>query len=65
MRVEDVAELQFTFPAFTEGVSQAAQTAVNQLGVRPMSKLWSSLITTPSVLEGQVAAGCELGATIG
>ena len=50
MRVEDVAELQFTFPAFT-GVSQAAQTAVNQLGVRPMSKLWSSLITTPSVLE--------------
>jgi len=51
MRVEDVAELQFTFPPFTEGVSQAAQTAVNQLGVRPMSQLWSSLITTPSVLE--------------
>ena len=51
MRVEDVAELQFTFPTFTEGVSQAAQMAVNQLGVRPMSQLWSSLITTPSVLE--------------
>ena len=51
MRVEDVAELQFAFPTFTEGVSQAAQMVVNQLGVRPMSRLWSSLSTTPSVLE--------------
>jgi pyruvate/2-oxoglutarate dehydrogenase complex dihydrolipoamide dehydrogenase (E3) component len=51
MPVEDVAELQFAFPTFTEGVSQAAQMAVNQLGVRPMSRLWSSLSTTPSVFE--------------
>ena len=38
MRVEDVAELQFAFPTFTEGVSQAAQMVVNQLGVRPMPR---------------------------
>jgi pyruvate/2-oxoglutarate dehydrogenase complex dihydrolipoamide dehydrogenase (E3) component len=43
MRVEDVAELQFAFPTFTEGVSQAAQMVVNQLGIRPMPLLWSSL----------------------
>ena len=43
MRVEEVAELQFAFPTFTEGVSQAAQMVVNQLGVRPMPQLWSSL----------------------
>jgi pyruvate/2-oxoglutarate dehydrogenase complex dihydrolipoamide dehydrogenase (E3) component len=51
MRVEDVADLQFAFPTFTEGVSQAAQMVVNQLGIRPMSQLWSSLSSTPSVLE--------------
>jgi dihydrolipoamide dehydrogenase len=51
MRVEDVAELQFAFPTFTEGVSQAARMVVNQLGVRPMPQLWSSLNTTPSILD--------------
>jgi dihydrolipoamide dehydrogenase len=51
MRVEEVAELQFAFPTFTEGVSQAAQMVVNQLGVRPLPQLWSSLSSTPSVLE--------------
>lgn len=51
MRVEDVAELQFAFPTFSEGVSQAAQMIVNRLGVRPMPHLWSSLNTTPSVLD--------------
>ncbi|WP_319429886.1 NAD(P)/FAD-dependent oxidoreductase [Mycobacterium sp. RTGN5] len=51
MRIEDVAELQFAFPTFTEGISQAAQMVVNQLGVRPMPQLWSSLNATPSVLE--------------
>jgi pyruvate/2-oxoglutarate dehydrogenase complex dihydrolipoamide dehydrogenase (E3) component len=50
MRVEEVAELEFAFPTFTEGVSQAAQMVVNQLGVRPMSQVWSSLGSTPSVL---------------
>lgn len=47
MRIEDVAELQFAFPTFSEGVSQAARTIVNQLGVRPMPHLWSSLETPP------------------
>jgi pyruvate/2-oxoglutarate dehydrogenase complex dihydrolipoamide dehydrogenase (E3) component len=51
MRVEDVAELQFAFPTFTEGVSQAAQMIVSQLGVRPTTQLWTSLSTTPSLLE--------------
>lgn len=51
MRIEDVAELQFAFPTFSEGVSLAAQMIVNQLGIRPMPHLWSSLNTTPSVLE--------------
>jgi cation diffusion facilitator CzcD-associated flavoprotein CzcO len=36
MRIEEVAELQFAFPTFTEGVSQAAQMLVRELGVRPM-----------------------------
>ena len=51
MRIEDVAELQFAFPTFTEGIRQAAQMVVNQLGVRPMPQLWSSLNSTPSALE--------------
>ena len=32
MRVEQLAELQFAFPTFTEGVSQAAQMVVRELG---------------------------------
>jgi pyruvate/2-oxoglutarate dehydrogenase complex dihydrolipoamide dehydrogenase (E3) component len=51
MRIEEVAELQFAFPTFTEGVSQAAQMVVNQLGVRPLPHLWSSLSSSPSILE--------------
>ena len=51
MRVEEVAEVQFAFPTFTEAVGQAAQMVVNQLGVRAMPQLWSSLHATPSVLE--------------
>jgi dihydrolipoamide dehydrogenase len=43
MRVEAVAELQFAFPTFTEGVSQAAQMLVRELGVRAMPQVWSSL----------------------
>ena len=43
MRIEDVAELQFAFPTFTEGVHQAAQMLVRQLGVRTMPRLWSNL----------------------
>ena len=51
MRVEEVAELQFAFPTFTEGVSQAAQMVVNQLGVRSLPHLWTSLGSMPSDLE--------------
>ena len=43
MRVEQIAELQFAFPTFTEGVSQAAQMIVRDLGTNPMPQLWSSL----------------------
>ena len=49
-QTNEVAELQYAFPTFTEGVSQAAQMVVNQLGVRPMPHLWSSLKSTPSIL---------------
>jgi pyruvate/2-oxoglutarate dehydrogenase complex dihydrolipoamide dehydrogenase (E3) component len=43
MRIEEVAELQLAFPTFTEGVGMAARMLVRQLGIRPMSQLWSSL----------------------
>jgi len=43
MRVEEVAELQFAFPTFTEGVGMAAQMLVRELGVGPMLQLWSGL----------------------
>ena len=43
MRIEEVAELQYAFPTFTEGVRQAAQMVVRELGVRAMPQLWSSL----------------------
>ena len=48
MRVEEVAELQFAFPTFTEGIQQAAQMLVRELGVRAMPAPWSSL----SPIEG-------------
>jgi dihydrolipoamide dehydrogenase len=43
LRVEDVAELQYAFPTFTEGVKLAAQMIVRRLGIRPMAQVWSSL----------------------
>ena len=43
MRVEDVAEFQFAFPTFTEAVGHAAQMIVRELGIRPITQLWSSL----------------------
>ncbi len=45
MRIEDVAELQFAFPTFTEGVRQAAQMVVRELGIRAMPQVWSRLGT--------------------
>lgn len=43
MRVEDVAELQFAFPTFTEGVGMAAQMVSRELEIRAMPQVWSSL----------------------
>lgn len=43
MRVEEVAELQFAFPTFTEAVGQAAQRIVRDLGIRATPQMWSSL----------------------
>jgi dihydrolipoamide dehydrogenase len=43
MPVEDVADMQFAFPTFTEGVQQAAQILVRQLGISVMPDPWSSL----------------------
>lgn len=43
MRVEELAEMEFAFPTFTEGVQQAAQMLVRQLGVRALPDPWSSL----------------------
>lgn len=41
MRVEQIAEMQFAFPTFTEAVTMAAQTVVRQLGLAPMAPTWS------------------------
>ena len=43
MPIEGVAELQFAFPTFTEGVHHAAQMLVRDLGIQPMPQLWSRL----------------------
>jgi dihydrolipoamide dehydrogenase len=50
-RIEEVAELQFAFPTFTEGVSQAAQILARDLGVRVMPQLWSSLVPLQADLD--------------
>ena len=50
MRVEQVAEMQYAYPTFTEGVQQAAQMLVRQLGVGAMPVLWSSLRTTDETI---------------
>ncbi|NNG40560.1 NAD(P)/FAD-dependent oxidoreductase [Flexivirga sp. ID2601S] len=41
MRIEAVAEMEFAFPTFAEGISQAAQMLVRRLGKRPMPVTWS------------------------
>jgi pyruvate/2-oxoglutarate dehydrogenase complex dihydrolipoamide dehydrogenase (E3) component len=45
MRVEEIAELELAFPTFTEGVAQAAQMLVRELGVRPMPQMWWSSLS--------------------
>jgi hypothetical protein len=48
MRVEQLAELQLaelqlSYPTFTEAVGMAAQKLVRELGLAPMPQLWSDI----------------------
>jgi pyruvate/2-oxoglutarate dehydrogenase complex dihydrolipoamide dehydrogenase (E3) component len=43
MNVEQLAEMQFAFPTFTEGVSLAAQKACRHIGIGQFPPAWSSL----------------------
>jgi pyruvate/2-oxoglutarate dehydrogenase complex dihydrolipoamide dehydrogenase (E3) component len=43
MRVEQLAELPFAFPTFTEAVGMAAQKVVRQLGIARLAQQWSDL----------------------
>jgi pyruvate/2-oxoglutarate dehydrogenase complex dihydrolipoamide dehydrogenase (E3) component len=43
MTVEQVAELQFAYPTFTEGVSMAAQKICRKLGIGQFPQVWSYL----------------------
>ncbi len=43
MRVEQIAEMQFAFPTFTEAVGMAARTIVRDLGIAPLVPSWSDL----------------------
>jgi pyruvate/2-oxoglutarate dehydrogenase complex dihydrolipoamide dehydrogenase (E3) component len=43
MTVEQVAELQFAYPTFTEGVSMAAQKICRKLGIGHFPQAWSYL----------------------
>ena len=43
MNIEQLAEMQFAFPTFTEGVSMAAQKACRAIGIGQFPPAWSSL----------------------
>jgi pyruvate/2-oxoglutarate dehydrogenase complex dihydrolipoamide dehydrogenase (E3) component len=43
MDVEQLAEMQFAFPTFTEGISQAAQKVCRSLGIGRFPPAWSYL----------------------
>ena len=43
MTVEQVAELPFAFPTFTEGISMAAQKICSELGIGDFPPVWSYL----------------------
>ena len=67
MRIEQLAELQFAFPTFTEAVGMAAQKVVRQLGIARLAQQWSELrplnseptpvapVTDPVLGEGEPA----------
>ena len=43
MSVEQLAEMQFAYPTFTEGISMAAQKVCRQLGTGQFPAVWSYL----------------------
>jgi hypothetical protein len=43
MSVEQLAEIQFAFPTFTEAVSMAAQKACRAIGIGRFPPAWSYL----------------------
>jgi dihydrolipoamide dehydrogenase len=43
MTVEQLAELQFAYPTFTEGVSMAAQMICRSLGLGHFPRVWGFL----------------------
>ena len=47
MRVEQLADLPFAFPTFTEAVGMAAQKCVRQLGIARIAQQWSDLRPHP------------------
>ncbi len=43
LRIEQIAELQPAFPTFTEGITNAAQMIVRQMGIAPTAPTWGEL----------------------
>ena len=43
MYVEQLAEMQFAFPTFTEAISMAAQKVCRDIGIGKFPPAWSSL----------------------
>jgi pyruvate/2-oxoglutarate dehydrogenase complex dihydrolipoamide dehydrogenase (E3) component len=43
LRVEQIADMQFAFPTFTEAIGLAAQAIVRDLGIAPLPPSWSDL----------------------
>jgi hypothetical protein len=43
MKIEQLAEMQFAFPTFTEAVSMAAQKACRTIGIGRFPPAWSYL----------------------
>jgi hypothetical protein len=52
LRVEQIAEMQFAFPTFTEAVGMAAQAIVRELGIAPLPPSWSDLHPPESPVPG-------------
>ncbi len=61
MRIEQLADLQFAFPTFTEAVGMAAQKCVRQLGIARLAQQWSEL---RPLSEDRRPAATPPGATV-